>query len=580
MNRPGECMCNMFVWCIFALIVTVPICTEASRIRHYRWNVKYEYKSPDCYEKLVITINGEFPGPTILAQEGDLIYVELTNLLPTENVAIHWHGIRQIGTPWSDGAEAITQCPILPGQTFVYKFTVDRPGTYLYHAHYGMQRSAGLYGSIHVAVGKRKQEPFSYDGELSVILNDWWHKSHQEQAHGLSTIPFIWVGEPESLLIGARGSYNCSLLKSISNAAGSGSICNSTNPQCSTPHILSVKPGKTYRLRITSVASLSSFNFLIEGHNMTVVEADGHYVEPFVVQDLNIYSGETYSVLIRADQDPSRNYWAALNVRGRQPKTPTGRAILNYIPNSATKFPPNIPPTGPLWNDSSYTLNQAKLYKAKAGYVDPPPLQSSRRIILLNTQNKIDGYTKWAINNISFVPPQTPYLIALKHNLSKSFDQIPAPENYLPYDILSPQKNQNTTYGNRIYKLQFNSTVDVILQNANMLANNASEIHPWHLHGHDFWVLAHGEGAFDPLKDTEKFNLKNPPLKNTVPLLRYGWTAIRFRADNPGAWQFHCHVEAHFFMGMGVVFSEGVERISRLPTSIMGCGESKRFFRH
>ncbi|KAH9295286.1 hypothetical protein KI387_038874, partial [Taxus chinensis] len=486
MNRRGYALC---FWSLLALLVAVSICTEAARIRHYRWNVRYAYKSPDCYEKLVITINGEFPAPTILAQEGDLIYVELTNHLPTENVAIHWHGIRQIGTPWSDGAEAITQCPIVPGETFVYKFTVDRPGTYFYHAHYGMQRSAGLYGSLHVAVADGKQEPFSYDGELSVVLNDWWHKSHEEQAHGLSSIPFVWVKEPESLLIEGRGRYNCSLVQSLSNSAGDGSVCNSTNPQCSIPHILTVKPGKTYRLRITSVASLSSFNFLIEGHNMTVVEADAHYVEPFVVQNLNIYSGETYSVLIKADQDPSRNYWAALNVRGRKPNTPTGRAIFNYNPNPSSMLPPSTPPTGPLWNDTSYTINQAKLYKARAGYVAPPPLQSTRRIILLNTQNKINGYFRWALNNISFVAPYTPYLIALKYNLTKSFDRFQAPENYTPYDIFSPQINQNATYGNPIYNLQFNSTVDVILQNANMLAANTSEIHPWHLHGHDFWVL-------------------------------------------------------------------------------------------
>ena len=44
-----------------------------------------------------------------------------------------------------------------------------------------------------------------------------------------------------------------------------------------------------------------------QGHDMTVVEADGHYVEPFVVKNLFIYSGETYSVLIKADQEPSRN---------------------------------------------------------------------------------------------------------------------------------------------------------------------------------------------------------------------------------------------------------------------------------
>jgi hypothetical protein len=60
-----------------------------------------------------------------------------------------------------------------------------------------------------------------------------------------------------------------------------------------------------------------------------------------------------------------------------------------------------------------------------------------------------------------------------------------------------------------------------------------------------------------------------------VPLHPGGWTALRFHANNPGVWLFHCHVEAHVFMGMGVVFEEGVERVGRLPSSIMGCGHSK-----
>ena len=47
-------------------------------------------------------------------------------------------------------------------------------------------------------------------------------------------------------------------------------------------------------------------NYVVQGHNMTVVEADGHYVEPFVVQNLFIYSGETYSVIVKADQDPTK----------------------------------------------------------------------------------------------------------------------------------------------------------------------------------------------------------------------------------------------------------------------------------
>ena len=66
---------------------------------------------------------------------------------------------------------------------------------------------------------------------------------------------------------------------------------------------------------------------------MTVVEADGHYVEPFVVKNLFIYSGETYSVLIKADQEPSRNYWMTTNVVSRSPNTTNGLAILNHYLN-------------------------------------------------------------------------------------------------------------------------------------------------------------------------------------------------------------------------------------------------------
>jgi L-ascorbate oxidase len=558
------------------LIVVAPWFAEA-RIRHYRWTVQYEYKSPDCYEKLVITVNGQFPGPTIKAQVGDTIHVDLTNDLETEGVAIHWHGIRQYGTPWSDGTADVTQCPIMPGETFVYKFKVDRPGTFFYHAHYGMQRTAGLHGSIHVAVAEGVKEPFSYDGEHSLLLNDWWHKSHTEQATGLSlpASSFIWVKDPQSLLIEGHGSYDCSLVKSTNNSAGTGSICNSTNLNCSIPYHLSVVPGQTYRLRIANVASLSSLNFLIEGHNLTVVEADSNYVEPFIVQDLNVYPGETYSVLITADQNTSRNYWVAVNVRGSSPSTtPTGRAILRYVPNPSSILPPSMPPKGPIWSDTAYTINQAKLYKARAGYVIAPPRTSHKRIVLWSTQNHVKGFIRWAINNISSVHPHTPFLIAVKYRLNKAFDQFPAPENYSITD-----SNPNATNGNPIYRSEFNSTVDVILQNGKKL-DGSEEIHPWHFHGHDFWVLAQGNGTFDPLKDTEKFNLINPPRKNTVPLFVSGWTAIRFIADNPGVWALHCHIEAHFFLGMGVVFEEGAERIGRLPRSIMGCGETKAFLRY
>lgn len=568
---------------VYALLLSIlcSVSTTEAKIRHYKWDVKYEYKSPDCFKKLAITINGISPGPTITAHQGDLVVVEVTNSMLTEGLTVHWHGIRQIGTPWFDGTEAVSQCPIIPGETFVYKFVVDRPGTYMYHAHYGMQREAGLNGMIVVSLPEGEKEPFAYDFDRSILFTDWYHKSTYEQATGLTSKPFVWVGEPQSLLIQGRGQYNCSLVNSPPTDS---TICNATSPECS-PFTLTVVPGKTYRLRVGSLTSLAALNFEIEGHTLTVVEADGHYVEPFEVKNLFIYSGETYSVLVTANQDPSRNYWATINVVSRKPATPTGLAIFNYYPNHPNRHPPTTPTTGPMWNDTVPRIAQSHAIKARKGFITTPPSNSDRRIMLLNTQNKINGYVHWALNNVSLTLPTTPYLVSLKekslqNKLPQAFDQTAPPNHYdwEKYDIKSVAKNVNATSSSGIYRLGYNSTVDIVLQNANTMNPSNSETHPWHLHGHDFWVMGYGEGKFDPMTDPNKFNIENPIMKNTVPLHPYGWTAIRFRADNPGIWLFHCHIDSHFLMGMGIVFEEGIDRVADLPSSIMGCGLSKRLF--
>ncbi|XP_054805552.1 L-ascorbate oxidase-like [Prosopis cineraria] len=562
---------KLVVLYLFLCLANISLCE--ARIRHYKWDVKYEYKSPDCFKKLVITINGRTPGPTILAQEGDTIIVQLNNSLFTENLAIHWHGIHQHGTPWFDGTEGVTQCPILPGDTFKYQFVVDRPGTYLYHAHYGMQREAGLYGMIRVS--PRDPEPFTYDYEQSIILNDWYHRSTNEQATGLSSKTFVWVGDPQSLLIQGKGRFDCSKLTAPSLDAG---LCNLSNPECST-YVQTVIPGKTYRLRVASLTALSALSFQIEGHNMTVVEADGHYVEPFVVQNLFLYSGETYSVLVKADRDRSRNYWITSNVVSRNRTTPPGLGIFNYYPNHPRRSPPSTPPSPPAWDDVEPRLAQSLAIKARSGSVIQPPPTSDRVIVLLNTQNTIDGYRRWSVNNVSLTLPRTPFLVALKHNITDAFDQTPPPDGYdsLGYDIFKVANNTNATSNNGIYRLKFNTTVDIVLQNANTMNKNNSETHPWHLHGHDFWVLGYGKGKFDVNRDPKKYNLVNPIMKNTVAVHPYGWTALRFRTENPGVWTFHCHIEAHFYMGMGVIFEEGIERVGKLPSSIMGCGRTRGF---
>ena len=53
-------------------------------------------------------------------------------------------------------------------------------------------------------------------------------------------------------------------------------------------------------------------------------------------------------------------------------------------------------------------------------------------------------------------------------------------------------------------------------------------MHPFHLHGHHFWLLATGQGVWNASEDPASYNLDNPPLRDTAILLPNGWTALRF----------------------------------------------------
>ncbi|GLT67460.1 hypothetical protein SLA2020_397700 [Shorea laevis] len=105
--------------------------------------------------------------------------------------------------------------------------------------------------------------------------------------------------------------------------------------------------------------------------------------------------------------------------------------------------------------------------------------------------------------------------------------------------------------GTRLYRVAYNSTVQIVLQGTAVIA---PENHPTHLHGFNFFVVGKGLGNFDPEKDPQKFNLVDPVERNTISVPTAGWTAIRFKADNPGVWFLHCHLEVHTTWGLKMAF--------------------------
>lgn len=83
--------------------------------------------------------NATYPGPWIEACWGDDIEVTVRNHLPCNGTSIHWHGLRQLNSLEYDGVNAVTQCPIAPGDSYTYKFHARQYGTTWYHSHYSLQ---------------------------------------------------------------------------------------------------------------------------------------------------------------------------------------------------------------------------------------------------------------------------------------------------------------------------------------------------------------------------------------------------------------------------------------------------------
>lgn len=79
-----------------------------------------------------------------------------------------------------------------------------------------------------------------------------------------------------------------------------------------------------------------------------------------------------------------------------------------------------------------------------------------------------------------------------------------------------------------------------------------------HLHGHVFQVIARGDGVYSEETNASSIQwyIDNPIRRDTVVVPAESFTIVRFRADNPGAWFFHCHVEWHLESGLAVTLIE------------------------
>lgn len=171
------------LWLLWAsLIFTFP---QLSCGRRINYELTYERRilSPDGFAKSVITVNGLFPGPMLNGSVGDVMIINVINNLPFgEQLTVHWHGISQVNTSWSDGTAGITNCPIQSLTNYTYEFALTEAGTFWYHPHFLSLRTEGGYGFLIV---EDVQPLATYDAELLIVLTEWYHQTAAFEDAGL-----------------------------------------------------------------------------------------------------------------------------------------------------------------------------------------------------------------------------------------------------------------------------------------------------------------------------------------------------------------------------------------------------------
>ncbi|KAF2010008.1 multicopper oxidase [Aaosphaeria arxii CBS 175.79] len=470
---------------------------HASTINH-NFDVGWVYANPDGLQnRPVIGINGQWPIPTITADKGDRLIINVTNSLHNESTSLHFHGIYQNGSTHMDGPVAVTQCDIPPGSSFVYNFTVDQPGTYWYHSHSRGQYPDGLRGALIIHDPESPHKNL-YDAEIVLTFSDWYH----------------------SLMNPLLNSF-----LSISNPSGAEPVPQSSLVNETRDLSVAVEPGKTYLVRMVNMGAFAAQYVWFEDHTMRIVEVDGIYTEPTEASMIYMTAAQRYSVLITTKNSTAGNFAFVGSM---------DQDLFDVVPDGLN---PNV--TGWLVYDSTKEKPAAKEISEFAPFDDftlvpqdsEPLLQHVDRSITLDMKmdNLIDGANYAFFNDKTYVAPKVPTLYtALSTGANAS-----NPEIYGSYT------NQ--------FVLSENEVIEIILN------NNDPGKHPFHLHGHAFQVAYRSEeeaGPYDASQITDGTFPASPMRRDTVLVNPNGNIVLRFRANNPGIWLFHCHIEWHVASGL------------------------------
>lgn len=504
-----------------------------------------------------ISVNGQFPGPTLIVNYNQTLMINVTNWLNDESVSIHWHGMNQKGTNWMDGVEGLTQCGILPGNTFTYIFQADPAGTYWYHSHTSTQRDDGLFGALIVkeldstiskVKNKLTKDFIDIPEEHTLTLLDWQHSSSNEMYSRMkghspkeswfddSIIISTLSQSLEPVDFGGTEGSPIPFWSGLINGKGRHINVSYNKTRLS---VITISPSELYRFRIIGAQSSFLFVVSIDEHKLTVIATDGTFVKPVEVNYLIVHSGERYDVLVEGKTQselieknnfiiravtleplPGGNLNESLQYRTDH----IAEAILHYditpkpnstqysdivkdsLPFDCTIDQPciavNCPFSNfpPIYNISCIYIHELSLLTPYS--IDELPNVIPDQYIFLNFA--FEGYSGTSsVNARNCKLPSTPlsFLNDTEFNkMNETFcSKLEDPmlcDNNLATDIIYT----SSCFCTHVITVSSNQSIQLVFSavgsDPNNLINYASS-HPIHLHGHHFHIVDVQFGSYD-----------------------------------------------------------------------------------
>lgn len=156
-----------------------------------------------------------------------------------------------------------------------------------------------------------------YDEEFTLSLSDWYHTDvptlidQMLQTSNPRAVPPF----PNSMLMNDGG-----------------------------PAQFNFQPGKTYKVRIVSMAAFASFMLQFDSHTMSIIEIDGSYVKKQDAYQIRISAAQRFTVLLKAQTSIRRNYGFLASLDQNRDFTAGGAAwpinMTGVIQYDAAKGPP------------------------------------------------------------------------------------------------------------------------------------------------------------------------------------------------------------------------------------------------